>query len=295
MENILKISGLKKYYGNIKAVDGVNFTVNKNDIFGILGPNGSGKTTTLLTVLGLLKPDSGSFQWFDFPEGFVDNKLIGTVIENTPFYPHMSLFNNLRIIAEIREIDNPKDEIEFLLEKVRLIKYKHLKVNQISFGMRQRLAFAAAMIGKPKVLVLDEPTKGMDPRGISLIRQNITDFVQNGGTVILASHILSEVEKICTKVAIYKAGKIILKGKLNDIVRESLVYVQSPEIIKLRDILADKGLLKNYELNKDVLIIEDIDKETIAKIALENQILLTSLTEKRKKTLEQVFLELVKN
>lgn len=218
METILECSNLTKYYGKFKALDDVSFSVKSGMVFGILGPNGSGKTTTLSLLLDLMQPSSGQYQWFqNISNNQHIRKNLGAIIETPNFYPYLNAVSNLKIVADIKQV--PYDDIDRVLDWVNLSDKKLFKFKNFSLGMKQRLAIASALLGKPKVLILDEPTNGLDPVGIVEIRELILKCKLEGITVIIASHILAEMEKICTDIIIIKNGKVLITGNLKELTK----------------------------------------------------------------------------
>ncbi len=213
--SILSVDHLSKNYGQIKALQQVSFSVPKGCVFGILGPNGSGKTTLLGIVMSVLKSTSGQYSWFDQTPTDDHRKQIGTLLETPNFYHYLSAVQNLCISAAIKKIDNPN--IDEVLEIVNLSQRKNSMFSTYSLGMKQRLAIAAALLGDPEVLVFDEPTNGLDPVGIAEIRTLIKKLSARGKTIIMASHLLDEVEKVCTHVAILKKGTLLASGPVDEI------------------------------------------------------------------------------
>jgi ABC-2 type transport system ATP-binding protein len=218
VENILTVSGLSKWFGSTKAIENISFEVAKGQVVGILGPNGSGKTTTLSTILGIRHPSQGTFSWFNLAAGLTANKRIGSLIEVPYFYPYLNLKQNLELVALAR--GNGAHDIDSVLQVVGLLTRSQSKYYTLSLGMKQRLALASALLGDPEVLVLDEPTNGLDPEGIADVRRIITEQSQRGKTIILASHILDEVEKVCSHVVILKEGNIISKGSVAELLTQ---------------------------------------------------------------------------
>ena len=212
--SVLQIKNLSKSYGMIKAVDNLNLTIEAGQIYGILGPNGSGKTTTLGMITGILKPDSGSYTWFGGKEQHPLKK-IGTILETPNFFPYLNADENLEIVRHIKGA--PKKDFDEILSLVNLKERRRSKFASYSLGMKQRLAIGATLIGDPQALIYDEPTNGLDPQGIADVRATLIDVAQSGKTVILASHMLDEVEKICTHVAIIKNGVLKATGAVGSI------------------------------------------------------------------------------
>lgn len=208
--SVLSIRNLTKTYGRITALDNLNLEIEAGNIYGLLGPNGSGKTTTLGIILGILSSDSGTYEWFDGQYGDQHRMHIGAILETPNFYPYLNAVENLDIVARIKKVEN--EDYNKLLEIVNLAHRKQSKFRTYSLGMKQRLAIAATLIGDPDVLIFDEPTNGLDPEGIAEVRNILTRVASRGKTVIMASHQLYEVEKICTHVAIIKNGLLRKTG-----------------------------------------------------------------------------------
>ena len=296
MQKILEIQHLTKHYGKIKAVHDLTLDVGRGNIFGILGPNGSGKTTTLSIIMGIIHQQSGSYAWFgnssDSPEWKKD---VGSLIEVPNFYPYLSLFDNLRIIAGIKDV--PENDIDRVLQITNLHQRKYYAYSTMSLGMKQRLAMASVLLGDPEVMVLDEPTNGLDPEGIAEVRRIIQGEAEKGKTVILASHILAEVEKVCTHVAVLKNGELLATGRVDELLGGDRVFLISAEGSEnLEELLIRAGIAKNVDKKGDDIYVT-CDTSTSAsdlnKFAFENNIILTKLVPV-KKSLETQFLELVK-
>jgi ABC-2 type transport system ATP-binding protein len=230
--SILRTSSLSKNYGAIKAVQELDLEISNGQVYGILGPNGSGKTTTLGMILGIINPSAGTYQWFDnIP---LKNALykIGAIIELPTFYPYLSAVQNLKIITRIK--GRGSDNILHTLEKVGLAERRNNLFKTYSLGMKQRLALAAALAGEPEVLVLDEPTNGMDPQGIADIRNLILEVAARGTTIFLASHLLDEVQKICSHVAVLQKGIKIFDGPVDKILEgeeQIEIWAEDPELL----------------------------------------------------------------
>ncbi len=213
IQNVLSTSSITKKYGSFTAVDGMSIDVPAGSVFGVLGPNGSGKTTFLGMILGIIKPTTGSFSWFSgsntYPKGSV-----GGILEEPNLMPQMNALNHLKMTAHIKGSD--ENACMDILKRVGLDHVAKKKAGAFSLGMRQRLAIASALIGNPKVLVLDEPLNGLDPNGIREVRDLIKQLASDGVTVIISSHILDEIEKVCTHLAIFKEGHLVDTQTLND-------------------------------------------------------------------------------
>ena len=234
MSTILNINGISKSYGKVKALNNLSLQINQGEVYGILGPNGSGKTTTLGIILDVLNADSGSFEWYGKAPDKNSRKKIGSLLETPNFYPYLSARQNLSIVCKIKEVN--QSEVDRVLNIVDLINRAGSKFKTYSLGMKQRLAIASALMGDPEVLVLDEPTNGLDPQGIAEIRTIILDLAATGKTIIMASHILDEVEKICSHVAVLKLGKLLTFGPIQTVLNtKEQVFVSSDnlDILKL--------------------------------------------------------------
>jgi ABC-2 type transport system ATP-binding protein len=293
-EIVLNIQKLSKNYGRIRAVDNLSLEVSKGNVFGILGPNGSGKTTTLGIVLSVINASSGTFSWFGKTPEKKDRKKIGAILEVPIFYPYLSGEQNLKIIARIKGCSY--DSIPEVLESVDLTKRKHSSFRTYSLGMKQRLAIAAAMLGNPEVLILDEPTNGLDPQGIAEIRELILKIASGGMTIILASHLLDEVQKICTHVTILDKGKKISTGKVDEILNVAMqVEVGAEDLDAMGESLSKNEHVISYEKENNILVVKLKEGYKVAALneyLFSQNITLTHLSA-RKKNLEKYFLDLL--
>ncbi len=254
MENVLNISALVKQYGRITAVNNLSMKVPEASVFGILGPNGSGKTTTLSIILGIVNADSGYFDWFDGLNASESRMNIGSLLEKPNFYPYLTAVENLKITADIKEI--PYTNIAEVLDTVSLLDRKDSKFSTFSTGMKQRLGIANALLANPDVLVLDEPTNGLDPQGISDIRQIIIALGDSGKTIILASHLLDEVEKVCSHVAVIKKGKLLASGPVADALNaEGKIVLAADNLSQLSSFLSKHYNISKIEKEDDKLVI----------------------------------------
>jgi len=217
MDKILEVNQLSKRYGKKSAVNGISFSIEKGQVYGLLGPNGSGKTTTLSSILTLLKPTSGTIKVFGSEDLTSALKRCGVLLESASYYPELSAVANLKISCSIKGVDY--SAIDAALERVGLTEDKNYKVKTFSLGMKQRLNVASALLNDPQFLIFDEPTNGLDPLGIAEMRQILMDLAKEGRTILIASHLLSEMEKICSHVAILKKGKIIDEGEISQIMK----------------------------------------------------------------------------
>lgn len=293
METVLSLKNLDKKFGKIHAVNNLSFDIQKGNVYGILGPNGSGKSTTLGIILNVVNKTSGEFSWFD---GSITThealKKVGAIIERPNFYPYMSAVENLKLVCKIKEI--PYDKIDKKLKDVNLFERKDSKFKTFSLGMKQRLAIASALLNDPEILILDEPTNGLDPQGIHEIRSIIKDIASKGTTILLASHLLDEVEKVCTHVVVIRNGLKLYSGRVDDM-------TASHGIIELGTKNTNNELfkaLKNYDGIDSVKeengmiylkLSKDISAAEMNKYLMEKDITLSHLV-KRKPTLEQQFL-----
>lgn len=299
MSVVLSIKNLAKSYGAVQALNGVSFDVPEGSVFGILGPNGSGKTTLLGIVMDVLKANKGEFLWFAQPGGSpAQRKKIGSLLETPNFYSYLSGTDNLKITQAISGRGGKKD-IDEVLKKVNLYDRRWSSFKSYSLGMKQRLAIGAALLGSPKVLVLDEPTNGLDPVGISEIRNLIIELKEQGHTIIMASHLLDEVEKVCTHAAILKTGNLVSTGNVEEIMMdEDVVELSAADIKALLTVLQNMG--KEVLLNEKANTVQIIFPKGTAKMdeinrhCFNNGVILTQLV-LRKKRLETRFFELTNN
>jgi ABC-2 type transport system ATP-binding protein len=292
---ILTIDRLSKRYGRIQAVDSLSLQVAEGNIFGILGPNGSGKTTTLGMILDIIFPDSGSYEWFGGRYGQYPRRQIGALLETPNFYPYLSAMDNLRIVAHIRKAERP--DYDHLLRVVNLKGRENDLFRTFSFGMKQRLAIAAALLNDPEVLIFDEPTNGLDPKGIVEVRETILHIAAQGKTIIMASHILDEVEKICSHVAILKQGRLLATGLVGAILsEEQWIEVEAADREKLKALLANIPEVTSVTEKDGFCLVTaqpGFEAGTLNRLAFEKGILLTHLAS-RSKSLESEFLEITK-
>lgn len=296
MSVVLEIKNLTKRYGKFFAVNDLSLTIEKGNVFGILGPNGSGKTTTLGMVLDVLNPSAGSFSWFGQPQSHNARKRIGSILEHPIFYPELSGYKNLEISAMIKEVDSSR--IDEVLERVDLFERKDSPFNTYSLGMKQRLALAAALLSDPEVLVLDEPTNGLDPEGIKQMRELIISIAKEGKTIIISSHILDEIQKMCTHFCILKRGRLLMQGNISEIIGSKNQYsINSGDNETLKNIISQHPKFKSLEKFEDKLKIsftEFVKGSELNKFIFEKGIVLSELNE-LKSSLEDEFLEIVKN
>lgn len=295
--SVLSVEHLSKNYGPVRALADVSFSVPQGTVFGILGPNGSGKTTTLGIITDILRPTSGSYKIFDQAPTAEQRKSIGTLLETPNFYHYLSGVKNLEIAAEIKQKGH--GDIDRVLEMVDLTRRKDSKFSTYSLGMKQRLAIASALLGDPGVLIFDEPTNGLDPVGIAEIRELIKDLNRQGKTIIMASHLLDEVEKVCTHVAILKQGNLLTHGPVNEILsNEDMVEVAAPDMNQLFEVLNTFPTATRVINEKSViqifLPVGTAKLTDINAFCFENGVTISHLLLK-KKSLEARFFELTNN
>ena len=249
METILTLNQLTKHYGHVKAVNDLSFTIQKGNVYGILGPNGSGKSTTLGMVLNVVNATRGNFHWFDGTDSTHNAlKKVGAIIERPNFYPYMTAAQNLALVCQIKGV--PKEKIEEKLDVVGLLERKDSKFRTFSLGMKQRLAIASALLNDPEILILDEPTNGLDPQGIHQIRQIIKKIAAGGTTILLASHLLDEVEKVCTHVVILRKGVKLYSGTVDGMnASHGFFELGCDDNERLQSFLKQHSYLGNQQLN----------------------------------------------
>jgi ABC-2 type transport system ATP-binding protein len=300
MASILSVRQLSKHYGSLTALNGLDLVVEQGQVFGLLGPNGSGKTTMLAILLDVIHASSGQFTWFeDHPEASVNpRRHIGALLETPNFYPYLNADQNLALIASIKQISNPP--LDALLELVQLKDRRRSPFKTYSLGMKQRLALASCLIGDPEVLILDEPTNGLDPQGMIEVRNIIQKIAAQGKTIILASHMLDEVEKICSHVAIIKNGKRLATGAVGSILSQQPtveVGCAIQEVDKLRAFLASCRLVGKSRFEKNHFHLELKPEHTAAelnRLAFDQGITLNHLVTKAR-SLELEFLEITRS
>ena len=296
METILTIKNLNKRYGRIQALKNVSFEIKKGNVYGILGPNGSGKSTTLGITLNVVNATSGEYQWFDGAlETHEALKKVGAIIERPNFYPYMTAYENLKLVCKIKNINYSK--IEEKLELVGLIERKDSKFSTFSLGMKQRLAIASALLNDPEILILDEPTNGLDPQGIHQIRDIIKKVASLGTTILLASHLLDEVEKVCSHVVVLRKGEILYAGLVDGMAaNEGFFELEADDNTKLKTVLATHPAVDKIatDVNKVLVYLKtDLKASDLNQYLFQNGITLNHLV-KRKNSLEEQFLALTK-
>ncbi len=297
METILSIKNLHKRYGYVQAVKNVSLEIHKGNVYGILGPNGSGKSTTLGIVLNVVNKTSGEYSWF---EGNMEThealKKVGAIIERPNFYPYMTAEQNLKLVCKIKGINYSK--VEEKLNLVGLNERKDSKFRTFSLGMKQRLAIASALLNDPEILILDEPTNGLDPQGIHQIREIIRVIAAQGTTILLASHLLDEVEKVCSHVMVLRKGSVLYSGTVHGMTSNSDFFeLDSADNENLKQILEQHQSTEKIVSEEGKVIVyfkENVAASELNRFLFEKNIVLNHLV-KRKASLEEQFLELTGN
>jgi ABC-2 type transport system ATP-binding protein len=298
LETILSLKKLDKKFGSVHAVNNLSFDIQKGNVYGILGPNGSGKSTTLGIILNVVNATSGSFSWFD---GTISThqalKKVGAIIERPNFYPYMTATQNLKLICKIKGV--AYDKIDEKLKIVNLYERRHSKFRTYSLGMKQRLAIASALLNDPEILILDEPTNGLDPQGIHEIRKIIKEIAAKGTTILLASHLLDEVEKVCSHVVVIRNGIKLYSGSVDEMTASKGFFELNTENQKekLNELLNNHpaiGSIKEEEGKLIAMLQEELTATDLNAYLFKNGITLSHLV-KRMPSLEQQFLALTNN
>ena len=292
---ILKTENLTKKYGSRTVLNSLSIEINKGNVYGLLGPNGSGKTTTLSILMGIVNQNAGTFNWFGENSHENARKRIGALIETPKFYPYLSLEKNLRIVSSIKEI--PESEISRVLDIVKLENRRKSRFDTLSLGMKQRLALASTLLGDAEVLVLDEPTNGLDPEGIADIRNIIKREASRGKTILIASHMLDEIEKVCSHVAILKLGNLIANGKVSDLLKaEESILISTEKLSEFYELIVRSGITKKIiqkDFELELILNDNISTLNLNELAIKNGFILSKI-EIKKQSLESQFLEIVK-
>jgi len=296
LESILSIKNLHKRYGKIHAVNNVSLEIQKGNVYGILGPNGSGKSTTLGIVLNVVNKTSGEYSWFGgTAETHIALKKVGAIIERPNFYPYMTAKENLELVCKIKNIDYSK--VTEKLEIVGLTDRMNSKFKTFSLGMKQRLAIASALLNDPEILILDEPTNGLDPQGIHQIRDIIRLIASQGTTILLASHLLDEVEKVCSHVLVLRFGQVLYCGTVDGMTNKNGFFeLQADNNSKLIETLKNHpevDKISEADGKLTVYFKNEFDASLLNRYLAEKGIYLNHLVFK-KTSLEEQFLELTK-
>lgn len=297
METILTITNLDKKFSKVHAVKNASFSIEKGNVYGILGPNGSGKSTTLGIILNVVNKTSGSYSWFGGKMETHDAlKKVGAIIERPNFYPYMTAYDNLKLVCKIKGADYSK--VQEKLELVGLWERKDSKFKTFSLGMKQRLAIASALLNDPEILILDEPTNGLDPRGIRQIRDLIRDIAATGTTILLASHLLDEVEKVCSHVVVLQKGVILYTGTVHGMISAAEFFeVRAEDNQALLNVLEQHPAVESVAKDEDKLIVhtnQPLEAGELNRYLFSYGVCLNYLV-KRTRSLEEQFLQLTDN
>lgn len=298
METILSLKNLDKKYGHVHAVNNLSFDIQKGNVYGILGPNGSGKSTTLGIILNVVNRTSGSFSWFDGKLSTHEAlKKVGAIIERPNFYPYMTATQNLALICTIKGIST--DKIDEKLKAVNLYERRDSKFKTFSLGMKQRLAIASALLNDPEILILDEPTNGLDPQGIHEIRSIIKAIASTGTTILLASHLLDEVEKVCSHVVVIRKGVKLYSGRVDEMTASNGLFElkvdnDDEKLTSLLEKHSSIGTVKKEGELITATLNGPISAADMNEHLFKNGVVVSHLV-KRKPSLEQQFLDLTNN
>jgi ABC-type multidrug transport system ATPase subunit len=295
LEKLLRINKLSKRFGKIQAVNKLDLEVGEGQVYGILGPNGSGKTTTLGMVLDVVSPTEGSFNWFGMDDTVAARQKIGSILETPCFYPYLTAVQNLRITAHIKKCGT--ENIESVLKQVSLFERRNDKFKTFSLGMKQRLSIASALLSDPPVLILDEPTNGLDPEGIAEVRGLIRNIAAQGKTIVMASHLLDEVQKVCTHFCVLSKGKKLHEGSVSDTLNEiNKVEVEAKDNIQLESVIKSFPGKITFEKNGSGLLVtlaENTNATDLNDYCFSQGITLKKLFTHRN-SLEQEFLKILR-
>ena len=291
---IVSTRGLTKHYGNgLVAVDGLNLNVRRGEVYGFLGPNGAGKTTTLRMLVGLIKPTSGSaIVAGAVPGSPASLAKVGAIIEAPAFYPYLSGYDNLRLIAMLCGV--PVKRVDVALDEVELTPRKQHRFSTYSLGMKQRLGIAAALIKEPDMLILDEPTNGLDPQGMVDVRNLIVELGRGERTVLVSSHLLGEVEQMCTRIGVIQKGKFVAEGTIDELRGAATLTVRAEPAATAASVLSGEAGTQNVQVLPDGSFSVKVDLKRTAEINRRLVQAGADVTELRatERSLEDVFMEL---
>jgi ABC-2 type transport system ATP-binding protein len=291
---ILQTTDLKKYFGSVHAVDGVSLAVQQGEVFGFLGPNGAGKTTTIGMVLGLLRPTAGNIRLFELPLSPEQNaplRRVGALVGSPSVVPYLSARDNLDLLARLHP-GTKEGRINEILEQVGLLEAARRKAGKFSSGMKQRLGLAMALLSKPELLILDEPTNGMDPAGMREIRILLRSLADQGVTVFLSSHLLHEVEQVCDRVAVLNKGKIVAQGAVNELLgQKQVVRVRVPSPAEATEALSSLPGVKDIQPNGAYVAVSGVSSQDVVAHLVAHNIVPSEISAGQN-DLESLFLEL---
>ncbi len=294
MNTVLRIENLNKKYKKVQAVKNLSLEVKEGTVHGLLGPNGSGKTTTFGVVLDVIKRDSGTYAWFDGLPPKQSRKKLGVILETPAFYPYLSAIENLKIAATIKGYGI--NRIDKVLQQVNLYERRNSAFKTFSLGMKQRLALASALIADPPVLLLDEPTNGLDPQGIAEVRSLITDLANEGKTILLASHMLDEVQKVCTHFTVMRKGEKVYEGNVEEaLATDQHVEIASDDMTLLKQTLNEMDLrdLREEKGRYKIKLSSSMTTTELNRLLIDKGIVVSHLT-MTSSSLEQYFLNILK-
>jgi ABC-2 type transport system ATP-binding protein len=291
---VVETRGLTKHYGNsIVAVDGLELNVNRGEVYGFLGPNGAGKTTTLRMLLGLIRPTAGTARVVGAEPGSPASLMkVGAIVESPAFYPYLTGYDNLRLLAIYCGV--PLKRVDSTLEEVELTPRARHKFSTYSMGMKQRLGVAAALLKEPELLILDEPTNGLDPQGMADVRNLIISLGKGHRTVLVSSHLLGEVEQMCTRIGVIRKGKLVAEGTIDELRGAATLTVRAAPSDKAREVLEKGAGAENVKVIADGSFSLKVDLRHTAEInrhLVEAGVAVTEL-HADERSLEDIFMEL---
>ena len=293
-ERVVETRGLTKHYGKtIVAVDGLELNVNRGEVYGFLGPNGAGKTTTLRMLLGLIRPTAGTARVVGAEPGSPASLMkVGAIVETPAFYPYLTGYDNLRLLAIYCGV--PLKRVDSTLEEVELTPRARHKFSTYSMGMKQRLGVAAALLKEPELLILDEPTNGLDPQGMADVRNLIISLGKGNRTVLVSSHLLGEVEQMCTRIGVIRKGKLVAEGTIDELRGAATLTVRAAPADKAREVLEKGSGAENVKVIADGSFSLKVDLRHTAEInrqLVEAGVAVTEL-HANERSLEDIFMEL---
>jgi len=293
---VIRTIGLSKSFGKLDAVKNLNMELRRGEVFGFLGPNGAGKSTTVGMILGLIAPTAGSIELFGVKQDghhWTALRRIGAIVEEPAFYPYLSGWDNLRVLAKSIG-DIPKNKITEVLERVGLLDRAKDQYGHYSMGMKQRLGIASTLLRDPELIILDEPTNGLDPAGTKEIRDLIPKLAHESRAILLCSHLLHEVEMVCSHVAIIKQGVVIADAPIKELLSQgNRLQIKVNNVEKATEILSSLSWIKSVKIEGDYLAVDvPGDRSAEVNLALAEKGILVAELVNRTASLESVFLQL---